>query len=344
VPSSQPDAVLVPPSSVGTSRRQLLVAAVTLAGVYICVFGPGVLNSIREIVGGVAPGASSSWTDRVAALEWDVFVTAVVVVVVVRWLPKHAPLVTARMRLGSRPTRWVPAGVLGASAAYVAIASASTWAADHVVADWHLAHGTYSQLGAGTGGFVVTSFAAAAAGFTEETVLVALVAAVVEHYFDARGGRSRWALPTMIAVLVSLRWLVHLYYLWGGVFVLLWAPAVYLLYRWVGSVWPLVLGHCFYDWFAIAGQSYPGLSHALGVALWIIAATGALAIGVSVARGGRSSAVSSAENHAMPRRGEPRPITLRRHAQRLPHEQIGLGMGQHAGGVRQPVDVASGRE
>jgi hypothetical protein len=46
-----------------------------LAGVYLCVFWPGVLTPIR------------------AAIEWDLFTTGVVLIVVVRWLPKHAPLV-----------------------------------------------------------------------------------------------------------------------------------------------------------------------------------------------------------------------------------------------------------
>jgi hypothetical protein len=284
VRSPQSEVVLAPRGSIGAVRRQMHVGAMTLAGVYLCVFGPGVLSCVRELAGGAAPGAPTAWSDRVAALEWDVFVTAVVVVVVLRWLPKHAPLVTQRMCLRPRLTRRVPAGVLGASAAYVAIAAASNWAGEHVVADWHLANGTYSQLGVGTGSFVVTAFAAAAAAFTEEIVLVALAAAVVERAFDARSRRSRWLVPATIAVLVALRWLVHLYYLWGSVFVVVWAPGAYLLYRWVGSVWPLVLGHCLYDWFSIAGQAYPPLSHVFSVGLWILAAVGAVAIAMSVCR------------------------------------------------------------
>jgi hypothetical protein len=278
VPPPQSDAVTEPAPSGVAVRRHVLVGAMILAGVYLCVFGPGVLNSFRVLAGGAGPAAPSAWSDRIAALEWDVFATAVVVVVVLRWLPEHAPTVTQRMCLDWRLTRWVPAGVLGASAGYVAIAAASNWSADHVVADWHLAHGTYSQLGVGTGGFVVAGFAAGAAALSEEIVLVALAAAVVEQSFDARGRRSRWALPATIAVLVSLRLLVHLYYLWGSVFVLVWAPGVYLLYRWVGSVWPLVLGHCLYDWLSIAGHTYPSVSRVFGVALWTIAAAGAVAI------------------------------------------------------------------
>lgn len=272
------------PCTVGTGHRQLAVSVATLVLVFVCVFGPGVVTSIRVIAGMAAPDAPAAWTDRVAALEWDVFATAVVLVVIVRWLPRHAPLVTRRMRLDSRLKRWVPAGVLGASAGYVAVAVASSWAGDHVVAEWQLARGTYTQLGEGTGSFLVTSGAALAAGVTEEITLVALAAAVVEHAFDARGRRSRWVVPATIAVLVSLRLLVHLYYLWGSVFVLAWVPSGYLLYRWVGSVWPLVIGHWCYDWLALAGQTYPGLSRPLGAVLWVLAAVGVVAIVTSLWR------------------------------------------------------------
>ena len=272
------------PCTPGTARRQLAVGAVTLVTVYLCVFGPGVLTSIRAIAGIALPKASAAWTDRVAAIEWDVFTTGVVLVVVVRWLPRHAPLVTARMRMGRRLTRRVPAGLLGASAAYVALAVASSWASDHVVAAWHLPRGTYTQLGSGTGSFAVTSVAAAAAGFTEEITLVVLAAAVVEQAFDRHGRSSRWAVPATIAALVALRWLVHLYYLWGSLFVLVWVPGVYLLYRWVGSVWPLIVGHWLYDWFATAGQTYPGLSRLLAAVLWAFAISGVVAIIISLSR------------------------------------------------------------
>jgi hypothetical protein len=78
-------------------------------------------------------------------------------------------------------------------------------------------------LGTGTGRFVLAS--AAAAGFTEEITLVVLAAAVVELAFDAACRRSRWAVPTTIAVLVALLLPVHLYYPWGSLFVLAWVPA-----------------------------------------------------------------------------------------------------------------------
>lgn len=272
-------------SSTGTAAgRQLIVGLATLLGVFLCVFGPGVLTSIRMISGNTGPPASHAWGDRVAALEWDVFATAVVLIVVVRWLPRHAPLVTRRMGLGGRLTHWVPAGLLGAAAGYVAVAVVSSWAGDHLVTHWQLARGTYTQLGQGTGSFVVTSGAAAAAGFTEETTLVALAAAVVEQACHARGRRPRWTITATITALIVLRWLIHLYYLWGSVFVVAWAPGAYLLYRWVGSVWPLIVGHWLYDGLALAARVYPRVSRPLDTTLWVLAACGVVAIAVSLGR------------------------------------------------------------
>ena len=264
--------------------RQLAVAAATLVGVYLAVFGPGVLTSIRVLAGMAAPGPATAWMDRVASLEWDVFSVAVVLVVVMRWLPRRAPLVTGRMRLGRGSAARFPVGLLGASAAYVAVVIASTWLSDLVVSAGHLAQGGYTQLGRGGGAFAVAAAAATAAGFTEEITLVALAAAVVEQAFAVRVRRTRWVVPATLAALVVARWLVHLYYLWGSAFVLVWVPGAYVIYRWVGSVWPLVLGHWCYDWLALAGRAFPGLSRQFDTALRVLAAVGAVVTVVGTGR------------------------------------------------------------
>jgi hypothetical protein len=162
-----------------------------------------------------------------------------------------------------------------------------------LVAGWHLPRGTYTQLGSGTGSFLVTSAAAGAAGLTEEITLVALAAAVVAQALDRR---PRWTVPATLAVLMGLRLLVHLYYQWGSVFVLIWVPGGYLLYRWVGSVWPLVLGHWCYDWLAIAGRAYPDRSRLFEAVLWSVAAAGLVAILVSLARRPATVRVTGAPN------------------------------------------------
>jgi hypothetical protein len=268
----------------GNARRQLVVTAATLIGVYLAVFGPGVLTSIRTALGFAPPHSPVAWPDRVAALEWDVFTTGVVAIVVLRWLPRHAPLVTGRMRSCARLARPIPGGLLGAAAVYVAVAAASSRAGDLVVSTWHLPHGRYTQIGSGAGSFFVTSAAAAAAGFTEEITLVALAAAVVEQAFSAERCAARWRVPTRITVLIGLRLFVHLYYLWGSVFVLAWVPGVYLLYRWAGSVWPLVIGHWCYDWLVVAQQTFPRSARGFGAAVDTVAAVGVAVVVVALGR------------------------------------------------------------
>jgi hypothetical protein len=269
--------------------RQLVVAVATLAGVYLAVFGPGVLTSIRALMGFALPSAPVAWPDRVAALEWDVFTTAVVVVVVMRWLPRRAPLVTDRMRTSPRIDRPIPGRIVGASAVYVALAAASGWAGDVVVSTWHLPHGAYTQTGSGTGSFVVTAASAGAAGFTEEMTLVALAAAVIEHAFSAGRCHRRWMLPATITVVIVLRLLLHLYYLWGSVFVLVWAPGAYVLYRWARSVWALVIGHWCYDSLVIAAQTFPRASRQIDTVLNAVAAVGVCVVIVAFGRMARSA-------------------------------------------------------
>src|SRR5205085_6422264 len=132
-----------------------------------------------------------------------------------------------------------PARTVGAAGLYVVIAAASGWIGDR------FAHGTPTQLiGDGAGGMIVGTAAAISAGVTEELVLLSLAAAVVRQ---ALRDRPRLVLPVTLAVLIVLRWSIHLHYGTASVFVLFWVPAAYALFRWTGSVWPLVIGHAAYD-------------------------------------------------------------------------------------------------
>jgi hypothetical protein len=251
-----------------TARTHARTAAAVLAGVYLLVFGPGVLVALRVVAGSAAPPAATGWPDRVAALEWDAFTVAVVLLVVVRWLPRHAGQVSARMQL-ARP----PAGRLAAATAlYVAAATVATWSADAAVSAFHLPSGHYTRLAGGIGGFLTTGAAATAAGVTEEITLVALAAPVMAQL--CRGRCARWTVPATLALLIALRLLVHLYYLWGSLFVLVWIPGAYLVYRWAGSVWPLVLGHWVYDWLALTATAFPRTARAVDAVLWLVAGCG----------------------------------------------------------------------
>ena len=87
----------------------------------------------------------------------------------------------------------------------------------------------------------------------------------------------------MLAVLVALRWLVHLHYLGASVFVLLWVPAAYAIYRWTRSVWPLVLGHAVYDTLAVVGATYRSLHATTQTVLIVVACAGLTASAVHIA-------------------------------------------------------------
>jgi hypothetical protein len=244
------------------------------------VFGPALLNALRAVAGSAATAAPVGWSSRVAALEGCVFAVVVVLATVLRWLPKVAPDLTGRLGL-RRPS--MPGGIAAAAAAYVGIAVASGWLGERVVAGLKLPHAGYPAAGSGTGGFVVDAGASAAAGLTEEITLLALAVAVLDQGWRVRGRRPAWATPATIGVLLLLRWPLHLYYVWGSLFVLFWIPAAYALYRWIGSVWPLVLGHAGYDCLLSAEHAYPELAPVIDWLLWLIAILGAAAIAVGAA-------------------------------------------------------------
>lgn len=87
---------------------------------------------------------------------------------------------------------------------------------------------------------VITALASSAsAGPTEELLCLAVPIALA-----ARSGWHPWA--TFVLVL-TIRLAFHLYYGWTALFVLLWIPATWLLYRAAQTVWPLIVAHSVYD-------------------------------------------------------------------------------------------------
>lgn len=267
--------------------RHVVLAAATLAGVVAAVFGTSIVASLRLLAGAAPPATASAWGDRLAGVEWDVLVIAVVAVVVLRWLPRHAPAVTARMGLARRLPRRVPGGLLGAAAGYVAVAAISSRLGDEVVDHFGLSRAGYPDPGTGLASLLTTSAGAVAAGITEEIVLLALAAAVVQQ---ACARRARWAVPATLTVLIVLRWLVHSYYGWGSLFVLAWVPGAYAIYRYAGSVWPLAIGHVAFDWLAATAQAYPALGYAVAVARWSVTGVGVAVLLVAAMRSVRTAA------------------------------------------------------
>src|SRR5664279_3540120 len=81
-----------------------------------------------------------------------------------------------------------------------------------------------------------------------------------------RWGPVRWTL-ILITVLV-LRSGIHLYYGWGGVFVVPWMIGAVLLYRALRSIWPLVIGHIIYDILVDLRNRLSVLNDVIAVALW----------------------------------------------------------------------------
>lgn len=236
-----------------TPLRQRRVGTAVLAATFLVVFGPGVVATVR---GSASAGVPSGWQDRVAAAEWDVL-AVVVVLGAIRYVVHHLPDVAHRMHL----RRASPAVTLTGAALFVAAALVSTRLVDQVIAS----PGT--GLGTGAGALTTGVLAGWSAALTEELALVALAAAV-----------TRGSLVRVLAVLVALRWLVHLHYLGASVFVLLWVPAAYAIYRWTRSVWPLVIGHAVYDTVAVVGSTCPAMHRAADVTLYAIALAGPLAV------------------------------------------------------------------
>jgi hypothetical protein len=291
------------PTETRSARAQLGVGIAALAGLYLVVFGPALVNALRAVAGSAATAAPVGWSSRAAAVEGYVFAVVVVLATVLRWLPKLAPDIIGELGLGRRVR---PGALVGAAAAYVGIAVVSGWLGDRLVAGLHLPHAGYPAAGRATGGFLLDTGASVAAGLTEEITLLALAVAVLELGWRVRGQRPAWATPATIGLLLLLRWPLHLYYLWGSLFVLFWVPAAYALYRWIGSVWPLVLGHAAYDCLLSAGHAYPELTTLVDRLLWLIAILGAGAIAVDAAARRRAGPL----DHLLPsdgrfRRGEP---------------------------------------
>ena len=99
---------------------------------------------------------------------------------------------------------------------------------------------------------VALLFSSLSAGIGEEVLLFAVPIALAR--------RSGWSPPLALALVVVLRWTIHAYYGWGSLFVLLWIPACYALYRAAGSIWPLIAAHALYD--ALLFSSDAWLRHA----------------------------------------------------------------------------------
>lgn len=142
------------------------------------------------------------------------------------------------------------------------------------------------------------------AGVGEEVLLLAIPFALA-----TRAGWKPWV---VLALLTGLRLSIHLYYGAGSVFVVLWVPAGYLLYRATRSIGPLIIGHIVYDLLATTVQRSPAFHipallllaalSVLGSAVLAGSAARYLTTGRQAVRGGSSVVASELSGAAVDNR------------------------------------------
>jgi hypothetical protein len=245
---------------------------------------PFILATILGIMGLFKPpamGASGTAVADSASIASIVFsaaqffvlgAAAVLAAVYARWV---TPLTAAQ--LGLRLTdgrRHIVGGIAGATAAYIGImVAAGGWTTAVLNSVGIHSRPFPGSSGQGLGTVVDDLFSSFGAGLQEELILLAVPAALCA----LRGWR-----PTRILVLLILfRLGIHIYLGWGCLFVLLWIPAAYLLYRAAGTIWPLVLGHAIYDSLAYLGLRHDTHAETYGLILNTVAYVGALVIALS---------------------------------------------------------------
>ena len=94
-------------------------------------------------------------------------------------------------------------------------------------------------------------------------------------------GPIRWGL--ILLTVIVLRAGIHLYYGWTMLFVIPWMVGAVLLFRALGSVWPLVIGHAAYDLFVDLHNRIPEVHDIIPAVLWVIVAISIGIIAMSIA-------------------------------------------------------------
>ena len=174
-----------------------------------------------------------------------------------------------RASLGLRPTmhsRLVLGRGFGAGAAYLFILSAASAMTASALSSLHVAQRVYPGAGQAADSPELARaflFGSVSAGIGEELLLFAIPIALAR--------RSKWPPAAILTLLIALRLAIHTYYGWGSLFVLLWIPAGYALYRAAGSIWPFVIAHALYDGIQFSIDSWPA-AHDILVSINLAAA------------------------------------------------------------------------
>jgi len=121
------------------------------------------------------------------------------------------------------------------------------------------------------------------AGVTEELLLFAIPLALLGIF-----NTQRWTQWAGLALVIALRFGIHVYYGVGfaAVLVVPWIVAAWLLYRAIGTVWPFIIGHALCDVASFtmmrAGQVW------VSPTLWTVASIGGVLLLATVMRWGIS--------------------------------------------------------
>lgn len=269
--------------------RSLLARPWVIWAVCVMVYVPSVPASIRGLGGpagsadALLPGASVE-SQFAAAATFSVLQIAAAASATALLLLGPAwgsdPVGERGRRLGLRWSNGralILGGAPGAAAGYVAILAGAGFVSALVLGGLHITGrptvgGSIPDPLLLAGDYLMSI----SAGIGEELLLLAIPFALA-----TRAGWKPWA---VIVLLTGLRLSIHLYYGAGSVFVVLWIPAAYLLYRATGSIAPLMLGHIVYDLLATTVQRSPALHTPALVLLAGLAVLGSALLAGSASR------------------------------------------------------------
>lgn len=253
---------------------------------------------------GTAPaGTSSAASAASAASEQEVLAEIAMVMsflaVVTAWVVyrnRDIPAAEFAPRLFDGRRR-VVGGWLGGAVVYMAVIVLAILAQQLFASTTHLQGIPAPTERSVPGGVYLLSdgLQSVAAGLWEEICLFAVPIALLairrigvtdqrEHLGQScwAWGPTRWGL--ILATVIVLRAGIHLYYSWTMLFVIPWMVGAVLLYRALGSIWPLVIGHAAYDILVNLHDRIPQVSGMIEAIVWVILAVGIVFVAMSIVR------------------------------------------------------------
>jgi Type II CAAX prenyl endopeptidase Rce1-like len=226
------------------SRRWKWGASGLLACAYVAAFGVPTIWAFRVLLD---PGTLAEAGEPSPA-EVAMYVGVVPLTVAVLFVA-HRFLRLSWDELGVRTPRPAPLGPIGVMSLSCVILALAGGAMLTAILQFSPAYVPPSSPGEQVSTAVVLSGVLSAVG--EEILLLALPMALTE--------KLRWSRSNQLLLLLALRLPFHLYY--GPlalVLVIVWIPAWWWLYRRVGSVWPFLAAHLFYNLVVLGGGYFSG--------------------------------------------------------------------------------------